>query len=80
MPFLDGHYLKLPSVDIAIERIKIRVYRGGHNVPENDIRRRFERSWINFQALYKPLADSWTIFDSSKEEPVVIEGSGESDE
>ena len=61
------YYLKLPSVDIAIERVKMRVKKGGHNVPEIDIRRRFERSWINFQNLYKKLADSWTVFDSSEE-------------
>jgi predicted ABC-type ATPase len=70
------YYLKLPSVDIAIERVKMRVKKGGHSVPEKDISRRFERSWINFQGLYQPLADSWTVFDSSGEEPVVIEGSG----
>lgn len=70
------YYLKLPCVDIAIERVKMRVNRGGHNVPVKDIKHRFKRSWINFQELYKPLADSWTIFDSSGEEPVVIEKSG----
>ena len=59
------YYLKLPSVDIAIERVKMRVKKGGHNVPEKDIRRRFERSWINFQKIYKSLADSWIIFDTS---------------
>ena len=55
----------------------MRVNRGGHNIPEKDIRRRFKRSWINFQEKYKHLADSWTIFDSSGEEPVVIEESEE---
>ena len=39
------YYLKLPSVDIAIERVKLRVAQGGHDVPEIDIRRRFDRSW-----------------------------------
>ena len=73
------YYLKLPSVDIAIERVKMRVKKGGHNVPEKDIRRRFERSWINFQGLYKHLANSWTVFDSSGEDPAVIEKSGGSD-
>ncbi len=70
------YYLKLPSVDIAIERVKLRVAKGGHNISEKDIRRRFERSWVNFQGLYKYLADSWTVFDSSGEEPLVTEESG----
>ena len=67
------YYLKLPSVEIAIERVKLRVAEGGHNVPEKDIRRRFERSWINFQEVYKSLVDSWTVFDSSGQHPVSIE-------
>jgi predicted ABC-type ATPase len=70
------YYLKLPSVDIAIERVKMRVERGGHNVPEKDIRRRFERSWLNFNNTYKSLADLWIVFDSSGNTPVIIDGSG----
>ena len=42
------YYLKIPTVEFAIERVKLRVSQGGHNIPEQDIRRRFERSWINF--------------------------------
>ena len=41
------YYLKLPNVDIAVERVKLRVSQGGHDVPEKIIRRRFDRSWIN---------------------------------
>ena len=52
------YFFKLPSVEFAIERVKLRVAQGGHNVPEQDIRRRFERSWINFNNLYKQLVDS----------------------
>ncbi len=70
------YYLKLPSVNLAIERVKLRVAQGGHNVPENVIRRRYERSWENFQHIYKQLADSWTIFDTSGKIPVILEESG----
>ena len=69
------YFLKLPSVEFAIERVKLRVAKGGHNVPEKDIRRRFERSWDNFNTLYKPLADSWVIFDTSGYIPVIIDES-----
>jgi len=69
------YYLKLPSVEIAIERVKMRVIRGGHDVPEKDIRRRFERSWANFQEIYKSLADLWIVFDTSEKEPIPIEKS-----
>ena len=69
------YYLKLPSVDIAIERVKLRVAQGGHDVPEQDIKRRFDRSWINFEKIYKLLADSWIVFDTSGKEPVVLDAS-----
>jgi predicted ABC-type ATPase len=69
------YYLKLPSVEIAIERVKMRVARGGHNVPEKTIRRRFDRGWINFQEIYKTLADSWIVFDTSGKAPIPIENS-----
>lgn len=69
------YFLKLPSVEVAIERVKLRVSKGGHNVPEQVIRRRFEKGWKNFNTLYKPLADSWTIFDTSGDIPVIIDES-----
>ncbi len=51
------YFLKIPSVEVAIERVKLRVSKGGHNVPEQGIIRRFEKGWKNFNTLYKPLAD-----------------------
>ena len=69
------YYLKVPSVEFAIERVKLRVAQGGHNVPEQDIIRRFERSWINFQQIYKQLADSWIVFDTSGNQPVILDES-----
>lgn len=69
------YYFKLPSVEFAIERVKLRVAQGGHNVPEQDIRRRYERSWNNFNTLYKSLVDSWIIFDTSGSLPVIIDES-----
>jgi predicted ABC-type ATPase len=69
------YYLKVPSVEFAIERVKLRVAQGGHNVPEQDIIRRFERSWINFQQIYKSLADSWIVFDTSGNQPIILDES-----
>lgn len=69
------YFLKLPSVEFAIERVKLRVAQGGHNVPESDVIRRFERSWTNFQEVYKQLTDSWTVFDTSGNLPVIIDES-----
>ncbi len=49
---------------------RIRV--GGHHIPETIVRRRFGRSLPNFLRFYKPLADSWTIFDNSGDVPKMI--------
>jgi predicted ABC-type ATPase len=69
------YFLKLPSVDFAIERVRFRVTQGGHNIPEDIIRRRFDKSWKNFQETYRHLADSWTVFDTSGKLPVILEES-----
>jgi predicted ABC-type ATPase len=69
-------FLRLPSAEFAIERVKLRVAKGGHNVPEQDVKRRYERSRHNFTKLYKPLADSWVIFDTSGDLPIIIDESG----
>ena len=69
------YFLKLASVDLAIERVKMRVMQGGHNVPEKDIKRRFERSWNNFEHVYKPLVDAWIVFDTSTYPPIIVDKS-----
>jgi len=70
------YFLKLASVDLAIERVKLRVAEGGHDVPVEDIRRRFHRSWKNFQEIYKPLCDSWVVYDTSGPKPIIVDKSG----
>ncbi len=65
-------FLWLPSVDHALSRVKERVAAGGHDVPEADLRRRFERSIHNFLTEYRSLADSWTLLDNSGAAPSVI--------
>jgi predicted ABC-type ATPase len=71
-------FLWLKSVDLAMSRVKERVLRGGHDVPEPIIRRRFDRSVQNFLLYYRPLAKDWMLFDNSGAIPSVI--ASESDE
>ena len=66
-------YLKLPSPRLALRRIAERVKQGGHDVPEVDVRRRFQRSWDNFWAIYRPMADVWTVYDNAGDKPKLIE-------
>src|SRR3989339_2209482 len=65
-------FLWIPTPELAIARIKDRVVEGGHNVPADDVRRRFTRGINNFFGLYESLLDSWMLFDNSKAKPVLI--------
>jgi len=71
---LHFFYLWIPNPDLAITRIKGRIAEGGHSVPPDDIRRRFSRSLGNFIKLYKPLADTWMLFDNSGPRPQLVAG------
>ena len=65
-------FLWINDVELGLERIKLRARNGGHAIPEATVRRRFGRSLANFLRVYKPLADSWTIFDNSGDVPKMI--------
>lgn len=65
-------YIWVPDVKATLLRIKDRVRLGGHNVPEADVLRRFDRSVSNFFQLYRPLADAWTIIINREVEPEKI--------
>ncbi|MDO9010954.1 MAG: hypothetical protein Q7U78_03975 [Gallionella sp.] len=65
-------FLSLPDVEMAIERVAIRVKQGGHNVPEAVIRRRFIHGIENF-GRYKLLVDSWQLYDNSAIPAILIE-------
>ena len=78
---LHVFFLWINSVQLALERIETRVRNGGHDIPEPIVRRRFSRGIFNFFEFYRPLADSWTIFDNSGDSPrmVAFEESGKVD-
>jgi predicted ABC-type ATPase len=66
------YFLWLPSVGLALDRIRIRVRKGGHDVPQAIVLRRFDRSIRNFFARYQNLANSWILFDNSGERPMIL--------
>jgi predicted ABC-type ATPase len=66
-------FLRLPAVEAAIARVAARVQQGGHDIPENVIRRRYAAGWKNFENLYKPLVNAWTLYDNSGETPVILD-------
>lgn len=55
----------LPSADMAVERVAKRVASGGHAIPEDVIRRRYERGLDNFFNAYSPAADSWLLVNNT---------------
>lgn len=63
------HYILIDSVSLAVKRVALRVRHGGHDVPEGDVRRRFDRSRRHFHADYLPLADEWMLWDNSSPPP-----------
>ena len=68
-------FLRLDSAEEAIARVAQRVRQGGHDVPESALRRRFDAGMKNFENLYAPLVDAWTLYDNSGPSPVLLEWS-----
>ena len=72
-------YLRLQTPELAIHRVAQRVKRGGHFIPDDTVRRRYERGWENFRDLYLPLADSALLIDNSGDSArILAAGPGES--
>lgn len=58
-------FFSLSSVEQAELRVQKRVSMGGHNIPTDVIRRRYEAGLQNFFRLYMPVCDYWTLYDNS---------------
>lgn len=69
-------FLWLPHPDIAVARVAARVREGGHDVPEETIRRRHEAGLSNFFRLYQPMATTWEFWDNSTESSLTPIASG----
>ena len=77
-------YFWLESMNLAKERVKLRVQEGGHNIPEDVIERRYYKGIFNLFEIYIPNVDNYLLFDNSEgkhnlvssktmgEEPVII--------
>jgi len=65
-------FLQLASAELAIARVRQRVRKGGHNISEAIIRRRFAMGRRNFDYLYKPIVDEWALYDNSGNAPILV--------
>jgi predicted ABC-type ATPase len=59
-------YVGLTSPELHIARVRARVARGGHDIPEERIRERFDRSRLNLIHLLPKLTEL-RVFDNSEE-------------
>lgn len=64
-------YVMLRSPDLNVERVRLRVKKGGHDVPEPSIRRRWIRS-LDQLPWFLDQADQAAIFDNSGAVPRLI--------
>ena len=71
--WVEIFFLSLPSVEIAIRRVKERVAQGGHDVPREVIRRRFATGLSNFRRVFVPLVDGWKLYDNAGPMPTLID-------
>jgi predicted ABC-type ATPase len=56
----------LQNIELAKERVKIRVFEGGHNIEPDVIERRYIRGIKNLFDIYLPIVDGALIFDNSE--------------
>jgi predicted ABC-type ATPase len=58
-------YFWLRTPEQAIERVAERVSKGGHNIPSNVIRRRYQEGIDNLFHIYMPIVDTWVLVNNS---------------
>jgi predicted ABC-type ATPase len=61
---IDVWYVGLSNPELHMERVQARVRRGGHDIAESDIRRRYEHSRLNLIALL-PSLTALRVYDNS---------------
>lgn len=59
-------YFWLKTPEMAIERVKARVAAGGHDIPEETIRRRYNVGIHYFFHSYAPICERWILADNSQ--------------
>lgn len=65
------YFFYLPSAEMAKERVKLRVSKGGHNIPPEVIERRYEAGIKNF-FYYILKVDRWRFYKNNETPPEFI--------
>lgn len=66
----------LPTPEHAIERVAQRVREGGHNIPIDVIRRRYQAGIENLFKIYMPIVDSWMLIENNSNPRVIVADGG----
>ena len=62
----------LRTPELALQRIAERVASGGHNIPEDIVRRRYVAGISNLFRIFIPEVDFWNIYDNSQKQRIQI--------
>lgn len=69
-------FLWLPSVEMHLQRVAERVAKGGHDIPEPVVRRRYTAGIRNLIQLYLPIVDSCRILENTSKPRLVASAIG----
>ncbi|MCQ2286734.1 MAG: zeta toxin family protein, partial [Bacteroidales bacterium] len=73
----NGYYVNmiffwLNNVELAKERVRLRVSEGGHSVSDEVVERRYNKGLYNFFNIFLPLCDNVMLFDNSAAAPKLV--------
>lgn len=71
------YFLRLASADDAVLRVRNRIRQGGHSIPDDVIRRRFDAGLPNLFHHYRFAVDGWALYDNDGAMPIPLDGGGE---
>lgn len=65
-------FLWIPQLGITRQRVRQRVAKGGHDIPDEVQQRRFHLGVRNLAAIYRPLLDKWRLYDNTQDQPHLV--------
>jgi predicted ABC-type ATPase len=65
-------FLWIPELGVTRQRVRQRVSKGGHDVPDGVQYRRFHLGLRNLTGLYRPLLRRWRLYDNTSVEPHLV--------
>jgi predicted ABC-type ATPase len=65
-------FLWIPDLDITRQRVRQRVTKGGHNIPDAVQQRRFHLGIRHLAGRYRPLVDEWRLYDNTGQRPHLV--------